>query len=505
MSRSSVRLRLTVFVSGVFLVTLVVAGWGVRTALEANLRDDAVANARVLLDEHLRLSADGIVDGRIEPDESPRLAYYDPDGEVLTWAEVDAALFSSFLAELEAAGPLLDEAGRPIDVQALTASDGIVSFSVTDPNGLAPGVEPIPEPDSALLDAPRVTDAFQEVSFVGVVRTADEPTVVDDGETLVVSQAVRIGDTDGSVGVSTPLAPIRRSVEESTRLGLMAAPVLVALVAAATWLTATRALRPVEALRRQVEATDPDALDRHVPTTGARDEIDQLAHTMNDLLDRLHGASEQRRRFVSDASHELRSPITATLATLETLPTEPAQRSAALDLVAAEQHQLARLVDDLLLLATFDEHRDHPGTDTDEVDLDEIVLAAAARPRRVPVQVRIDEPHRRPGRADLLRRCCDNLIDNAARHAASSVEVSLRTVDGRAVIRVDDDGPGIPADRRDLVFERFTRLDEARNRRDGGAGLGLAIVGDIARRHGATVRVGTAALGGARFEIDLGP
>lgn len=504
MTRRSVRFRLTMFVGGLFCVALVVTGWGVRILLDRSLRADAVANAEALLDEHLRLGATGVVSTELDPDDAPRLAYYSAQGRPLTWSEVDMLLTNALEVQLAAVGPILDADGVPITIETVTeAAAGTVVFS----SGVGPDGAPLsPTPlavgphDEALLAAIETLPDLDPP--IAVTDTDGARSEVTEREgVLLVTRSVVIGDTPASVGVSTPTAPIDAAIRTYTTSGLLAIPPLAALVAAATWITASRALRPVEQIRRQVERTDPDALDRHVPTTGADDEIDRLAGTMNDLLDRLHEAADRRRRFISDASHELRSPITATLATLETVSPDHDDWDASVRILLREQRQLAELVDDLLLLATLDEHR-LPGTEDQPVDLDEIALQASARPRSVPVEVHIDAPHRVLGRNDLLRRAVVNLVDNAAHHARSRVRVTVTTSDdGRPRVVVDDDGPGVaPADRCE-IFERFRRVDEARNRRDGGAGLGLAIVRDVATRHGADVVVGDGPLGGARFEL----
>ena len=135
------------------------------------------------------------------------------------------------------------------------------------------------------------------------------------------------------------------------------------------------------------------------------------------------------------------------------------------------------------------------------LDLDDVVLAEAHRPRRVPVEVRGVSAGRVSGRAEELSRVVTHLLDNAARHAATRVTVSLDTIDGQVHLRVDDDGPGVPPEERERIFERFVRLDEARHRDGGGAGLGLAVVASVVRSNGGSVTVSASELGGAAFEV----
>jgi signal transduction histidine kinase len=223
---------------------------------------------------------------------------------------------------------------------------------------------------------------------------------------------------------------------------------------------------------------------------------------MNDMLDRLEGAASRQRVFVSDASHELRSPLAASRTLLEV--SQPDAR--ALDWVSlraqllAENRRMEELVDGLLELARAD---DASPANAGRVEIADVVAEEVSRRR--PVEMRVSEIADVVvvGHADQLARALRNLLDNAERHAASRVHVSVRETDDVVELAVDDDGPGIPPADRARVFERFTRLEEGRSRDDGGAGLGLAIVAAIAARHGGSVRVGDSHLGGARFTLRL--
>jgi signal transduction histidine kinase len=235
------------------------------------------------------------------------------------------------------------------------------------------------------------------------------------------------------------------------------------------------------------------------------DEIGRLARTMNEMLDRLEAASERQRHFVADASHELQSPLTSFRAQLEVALAHPAATDWAVlaaDLLA-DSERMERLVRDLLFLARVDSTPAPPAADP--VDFDDIVLDEAAR-LRAGTRVRLDTsrvsaaPVR--GSRDELTRLTRNLLENAARHAASTVCVGLTYSGETAQLVVEDDGPGVPPEQHERIFDRFVRIDDARSRHSGGTGLGLAIVKAIAERHGGTVAVQNGC-GGARFVVRL--
>jgi signal transduction histidine kinase len=209
---------------------------------------------------------------------------------------------------------------------------------------------------------------------------------------------------------------------------------------------------------------------------------------------------------VSDAAHELRSPVASIRQHAEVALAHPDRSS--VDALAAtvleENLRVQRLVEDLILLASSDEQ---PRSADREVDLDDIVFEEARRMRgstKLTVATSGVSAGRVRGDPGQLRRMVANLVDNAARHATTLISLSLEeTGAGSVVLRVDDDGTGIPVADRGRVFERFVRLDEARARDDGGAGLGLAIVAEVAASHGGSATVGDSPSGGARLEVVL--
>ncbi|WP_369814217.1 sensor histidine kinase [Marmoricola sp. Leaf446] len=267
----------------------------------------------------------------------------------------------------------------------------------------------------------------------------------------------------------------------------------------------TRALRPVERIRQEVEQITGDRLDRRVPEPPSRDEVHRLAHTMNGMLARLQAAQERQRQFVGDASHELRSPLAGIRQTAEVARAHPGAmpEGELADAVLEESVRMQRLVEQLLLLTRADEAA--VAAQRREVDLDDLVLTEARRVRRTGLDVDGSgiATARVRGDETALAQVVRNLVDNAARHATSRIGLGVREDAGTAEVVVDDDGGGIaPADR-DRVFERFVRLDESRARDDGGSGLGLSIVREIVRVHGGTVEIGTSPWGGARFTVRL--
>lgn len=303
-------------------------------------------------------------------------------------------------------------------------------------------------------------------------------------------------------------------VERTTRVITLALgvglPALVLVVAASTWLVASRALRPVEAIRSEVADIGGSGLHRRVPEPTVDDEIGRLATTMNEMLDRLERASDLQRRFISDASHELRTPLATIRHELDLARNDPhADFEPVIDDVAEEALRMQRLVDDLLLLARHDHHRDQDRRSTQAnhgtVDLDDLALVEAHRTRRTNITIDasgLSEAQVR-GDADQLTRVIGNLIDNAIRHASHQVAVSNSTADDLVQLHVDDDGPGVKPGDQTRIFERFTRADDARSRATGGAGLGLAIVDELVKDHGGTIEVADSPFGGARFTVTL--
>lgn len=366
----------------------------------------------------------------------------------------------------------------------------------------------------------------------------DAPTEPSTGAFRDVSRFAidtrRVGGAEILVAADT--SDVARSVEQVEVILWAAAPIMAAVAALVTWLLTGRALRPVDRMTERVRAINAGTLHERVPSPGTGDEIDRLAGTMNSMLERIESHDVRLRRFVTDAAHELRTPVAVLRAEAEvalrragdpsvsgpsgpdpSVPESSVSDPSVSDLasgVLAESLRLQRIVDDLLVLARHDEtspgetdpEAAAPRPGAEEIDLDDVVLAEVERARAVPVDVAAVSAGRVAGQADSAARVVAHLLDNAARHARSRAAVALRTEpSGEVVLTVDDDGEGIAPEDRRRVFERFTRLGEARTRDNGGAGLGLAVVASLVREMGGAVTVADSPLGGARFKLRFPP
>jgi signal transduction histidine kinase len=455
-ARGSVRLRVTLLAAGAFAVVLLVASFVLVRALERALEGDV----RDASEAVLRRQADLVLSRGI-PAGAQQLAA--ANGEAFN---------------LPVAGSDEQAAGR------------VVLF-VGDPNDLPSGVPTIESPPGATTD----------VTFIaGDVPVTDAHTLGIDGplDNYAVT-SLRIGGL--TLATAASLQEVRDTIATTQTMFWIVGPILVALVAGLAWLLAGRALRPVHAVTSRVAEIGSHSLHERVPVPASSDEIAELATTMNDMLGRLETASATNRRLVSDASHELRTPVTVMRAELEVAGRDPsADWRETSSVLLGELDRLQGMIDDLLLLARGDER----AFARDEVDVTDLVHEVAARRRRVPLVVEVtDEPALATGDADALRRALDHLVANAVRHATSKVSVAVELSDGEVCVHVDDDGCGIPETDRDRVVRRFVRTDEGRARDSGGAGLGLAVSADVATAHGGRLDIGDSPLGGARVSLML--
>ncbi len=327
----------------------------------------------------------------------------------------------------------------------------------------------------------------------------DATTVTVDDESWLAATE----DTDaGMLTVARPMEHVDDTVSATTTLLVVTVPLMVLLVGLVVWVVTGRALRPVERLRRQVDSIGASDLSRRVDA--GDDELGALAATMNRMLGRLEQSQAVQRRFVSDASHELRSPLATMRQYAELAVAHPETVSSAElgEVVVAEGERMQDLVEGLLLLARLDEGQRPP---TAPVDLDDLVLRDADRLCRTGTAVAVDTSGVGAGRVEgndrLLARVVRNLVDNAARHAEGRITLRVRsesTERGQRVqFTVADDGAGVPPEDRERIFDRFTRLDEGRARDAGGSGLGLAIVRDVVEAHGGTVSVSAGSVPGS--------
>ena len=334
-----------------------------------------------------------------------------------------------------------------------------------------------------------------------LIQNLEVPTV-DDDLFRVLSRPV----AGGVLHVGTTYEVVTESTTALVGSLAITIPVVVAILGVLVWWLVGRTLRPVEDIRSEVAAIGATDLRRRVPNPGTDDEIDRLANTMNEMLERLEGSLERQQRFVADASHELRGPLTRLRAELE-LGLSSGSDQAASDQLGSlldEVLGMQEMVEDLLFLAQSDAGK------TDQtraaIDLDDLVLREGRRIAGnglVEVNLSAVSGAHLVGNRSQLSRAVKNLLDNAERHAAGTVGVGLEERDGFACLTVEDDGPGIPLSGVEQIFERFGRLDLARAAGTGGSGLGLAIARDIAVRHGGSLVVVNPGEAGARFEMTL--
>jgi two-component system, OmpR family, sensor kinase len=311
------------------------------------------------------------------------------------------------------------------------------------------------------------------------------------------------GEVHGVFVVAIFMESRLQSIDDVVRLGALVYGTIFIVASTLAWVAAGGVLRPLRELRDTAASISDSDLSRRIPVSG-NDEIADLGRTFNSMLDRIEDAFATQRRFVDDAGHELRTPITVIRGNLELMGDDPEDRAATVALVTDELDRMARIVDDLLILAKSEQAdfvQPHPmdlGAFTDELLAKAKLIAD--RPwsvdAREEVVVVADEQR--------LTQAMTNLVRNASEHTPSGTSVAIGSAlrDGEAVLWVRDEGPGVPAADRERLFERFARGSRGKRSTDG-AGLGLAIVAAIAEGHGGTVTIDDAPDGGALFTIHL--
>lgn len=348
---------------------------------------------------------------------------------------------------------------------------------------------------SAIANAPVLARAVVDfgagsglgVKFIHNAQTAPTLSELSSGQVATITTKRGQGLIFGYIYGG----PIEHSVKVLLASLLISFPLLLLVSGGLIWLGIGLALAPVEAIRRRVDAIAAQDLTQRVPVTGGHDEIARLALTVNEMLDRLESASRFQQEFVSNASHELRSPLTTLLATTERATGDPesANWPEVADVVMREGRRLDGIIGDLFWLARHDE--DHVEVEYVEVDLDDLLYEEATRVRalsELSVDTAAVAPTRVMGDATMFKRMIRNVVDNAMRYAQSELRFDSHFEGEEAVVIVSDDGEGIDVADSARFFERFTRADSARSRRSGGTGLGLAIVTEIVRRHGGSAR-----------------
>ncbi|MFC9273262.1 sensor histidine kinase [Streptomyces zhihengii] len=464
----SVRAKAAIGATVVVAVALIAAGAAVLLTLRSSLIDRTDLEAEVVARDVAAQLATDVPPGRLElPDDERRpVQVVAEDGRVVAVSKQLEAISGTSSSEV-LPGPARDGAAGDDD-----------DDDDDDPaRGEVSGDEPSFSSGAATVDGDRADYRFASVEVTSGER-----------QTYTVHAGAPLATEQDAVG----------TVRDAMLVGL---PLLLAVVGSVTWLVTRRALRPVEGIRREMAAiTASEDLSRRVPEPASRDEVARLARTTNETLAALEASVERQRRFVADASHELRSPIASLRTQLEVGAAHPEL----LDVPGAVEDtvRLQQLAADLLLLARLDAG-ERPGGAA--VDMGRLLREEVAQRSgdRVTVTVDAGDGLEVSGARGQLARVVGNLLDNAQRHAATEVAAAVRSERGRVVLTVADDGEGVPPAERERIFERFVRLDDARTRDDGGAGLGLAIARDVARRHGGTLTVGSSPRGGALFELRL--
>lgn len=395
---------------------------------------------------------------------------------------------------------------RVNDLTALII-DGSTPTQLTAPGDDATLVQIVDGTGAVIASSPNITGeaAISDIRpDPGTQIATTRLLPIGESEFRLVAQSVTAHDHTFTIYAAASLDPVNEAVETLATILLVGVPALIALVGLTVWFIIGRTLHPVEAIRAKVASISDRDLDRRVPVPDSDDEIARLAATMNQMLDRLELSSDQQRRFIADASHELRSPLAAIRSQLEVdlMHAEKANWKIIYEDVLDETLRMQRLVDDLLLLARSDTGT-LPRT-RESIDLDDVVFALTRRVEPT-TSISIDTTRvsgaQVDGDPDALARLVRNLLENAVRFAIDRIEVVLTEADGQAVLTIADDGPGIPPGDRTRVFDRFTRLDEARDRNHGGTGLGLAIAREIALHHDGNITIGDTPLGGVGVTV----
>ncbi len=357
----------------------------------------------------------------------------------------------------------------------------------------------------------RLLTSVQARSVAGRPSLVIAPPVVNDDD------GVRVRGVELSAGRVAAIGESRRQRERSLhRLAWLLAimmPAALALASLVGYLVAGAALRPVERMRARAAAIGES--DRHdrLPTPGTGDELDRLARTLNDLLDRMHRALEHERRIVSDASHELRTPVAVLRTRLEvalrSAGDDPRQLREALAGALGDGERLSRLAENLLVLARSDQGE--LSLRREPLELQDLLEEAAERNRaaaslagrKLEVCIEIEGGAVLDADADRVGQALDNLIANAVRYGEGAITLRGATAHDGIALVVEGDGPGFPPEFLARAFERFSQADASHGANGHGSGLGLAIVDAIARAHGGRAAVANRAEGGARATLVL--
>lgn len=375
-----------------------------------------------------------------------------------------------------------------VPVMNNTPRDGLL-VQVTNSAGSVLLASAAIEGEVSLIDLRAAATKLQsETRFVSIDSTRYAVSVHEVPGTLEAAWVI----------VAQSLGPTDSTVNTVRLIVLFTSPLLVLSVALFAWGASGQALRSVGAIRSQVESIGHAKLSQRVPVPISKDEIADLARTMNIMLERLEVSVDAQKRFVADVSHELRSPLASIKTTLEVAARIDRNSgwNKTFKILNQEANRMSLLVDDLLLLAKADAGQLTPKLV--EIDLDDL-LAHELENFRATSNLKLSqvtEPVKALGDSLKISQAVRNLLDNASRFGKQQVWVSLKAAGANVEISIEDDGPGIALENQLTAIERFVRLDKHRSRDDGGSGLGLAIASEIMASHNGSLRLGNSAHGG---------
>jgi signal transduction histidine kinase len=399
---------------------------------------------------------------------------------VRTDSQVRVAEVASLALRTELPRPLPNAVGtRPTLIQVIE-SDGKVSTAT-----------------APLLDKPPLLPLAELNGDHG--RRMDLEFDTTPSQWWVEAVPATLNGRGANVIVATSLAELQRTLHQLAVLLAIGIPMLTTAAGVLVWSLVGRALDPVDRLRAEVEmlAADSQRRGQRVGVPDTDDEISRLADTLNLLLDQLDKSAYSQRRFVADASHELRGPVANIRLAVEVAQAHPdkADWNSVANEVLTQDARMGRLVEHLLLLARTDD--DHALKRTESIDLADVANEAASSNRRSGISIRVaaSSPAMLNDDRSQLMSIVNNLVENAVRFATHQVTISVISTGGWAEVSVRDDGPGVPVDERDRIFDRFYRVDAHRSREGGGTGLGLAIVARLVGERGGTITVGDATPG----------
>lgn len=492
-------LRARVTVVGVVTLALVlgIGAWVTVRAVAAGLRSDITAQNEEVLDALSNAISGGArADTLLVPIGADGTEFLILDSDDLL---VNSSAFPAFFpGDDTTLVPLSDDPDEVLVFEAQAPGSPLVDGELV----IADDDTVIADDGTAVADVQALPDELIGEWFV----LGDEEEAVDAGDWFETRRTVTGPDDERFTLVAfSPVGVVSSGVDRLAIAMLIIVPLLVALGGFALWMAIGTALVPVHRITEEANRIAPSTSGDRLPVPESGDEIAELTATLNGMLDRLDAGLIRQRQFVSDASHELRSPLTAVRGAAELLASDGSLSPESEPSLAALRRGAERLevvLDDLTRLASAGGPLERREVDLADLVQDEVLAIQQPTPA-VTVDTSRVTPATGLANPVQLARAVNNLLANALRHADRRVEVGAEVQDGRIVIIVDDDGPGVPPADRKRIFDRFVRLDDDRSRHTGGSGLGLAIVASIVADHGGTVTCTSAPLGGARFTVRL--